>query len=70
MRRERLVDYEEKIFDQRRIISDKEGFFESLLRPKKKRLPSQTVEEFQEARAREREAEEKQKVETLIKELA
>ncbi len=54
VRRERLVDYEEKIFDQRRIISDKEGFFESLLRPKKKRLPSQTVEEFQEARARER----------------
>ena len=47
VRRERLSDYEEKIYDQRRIISDKEGFFESLLRPKKKRLQHQTAEEFQ-----------------------
>ena len=44
VRRERLADYEEKIYDQRRIISDKEGFFESLLRPKKKRLPMQTAD--------------------------
>jgi hypothetical protein len=70
VRRERLADYEEKIYDQRRIISDKEGFFESLLRPKKKRLPTQTAEEFQETRAREREAEERAKGEQLLKELA
>ena len=46
MRRERLADYEEKIYDQRRIIADKEAFFENLLRPKKKKTSDQTMEEF------------------------
>ena len=27
VRRERLVEYEEKIYDQKRIITDKETFF-------------------------------------------
>lgn len=70
VRRERLADYEEKIYDQRRIISDKEGFFESLLRPKKKRLQHQTAEEFQEIRAKEKESEERTKTELLLKELS
>ena len=47
VRRERLVEYEEKIYDQKRIITDKETFFESLLRPKRKRPSYQTPEEFQ-----------------------
>ena len=51
------MEYEEKIYDQRRIVSDKEVFFEALLRPKKKRLPEQTVEEFQEMRNKEKEEE-------------
>ncbi len=70
VRRERLADYEDKIYDQRRIISDKEAFFESLLRPKKKRLPTQTADEFQEQRARERDAEERSKIEVLTRELS
>lgn len=38
-------------------------FFETLMRPKKKRQAHQTVEEFQEIRVREKEEEEKQKME-------
>ena len=53
VRRERLAEYEEKILDQRRLISDKESFYENLLRPKKKRPPHMTPEEFQEARRKE-----------------
>jgi hypothetical protein len=41
-----------------------------LLRPKKKRLPNQTADEFQEARARDREADERAKTEVLLKELS
>lgn len=52
VRRERLMEYEEKIYDQRRIISDKETFFEALLKPKKKKNPKQTSEEFQEMKAK------------------
>ena len=68
VRRERLTDYEEKIYDQRRIVADKEAFFENLLRPKKKRASHQTMEEFQEARAREKEQEERTKIEMMNRE--
>lgn len=70
VRTERLADYEEKIYDQRRIIADKEGFFEALLRPRRKRPPQQTAEEFQESRARERDQEDRSKSELLGRELA
>lgn len=53
VRRERLAEYEEKILDQRRLISDKETFYENLLRPKKKRPAHMTPEEFQDARRKE-----------------
>lgn len=53
MRKERLVEYEEKIYDQRRLISDKEAFYEGLLKPRKKRPAHMTVEEFQSQRRQE-----------------
>ena len=49
-------------------MADKEAFFESLLRPKKKRATHQTMEDFQEMRAREKDAEERHKYDVLAKE--
>ena len=44
------MEYEDKIYDQRRLISDKEAFYEGLLKPRKRRPPHVTVEEFQKIR--------------------
>lgn len=70
MRRERLTEYEDKILDQRRLISDKEAFYENLLRPKKKRPPHMTLEEFQEARRKEISDEENRKFNMLKNEVS
>ena len=53
MRRERLMEYEEKIYDQRRLISDKEAFYENLLRPKRKKPNGVSNEEYADMRRKE-----------------
>jgi hypothetical protein len=68
VRRERLSEYEEKIYDQRRLISDKEAFYEALLKPRKKRPAHMTIEEFQLQRRQELMMEERRNLKRLEEE--
>lgn len=70
VRRERLVEYEEKIYDQRRLISDKEAFYEALLKPRRKRPAHMTIEEFQTQRRQEFMMEERKNLKRLEEETA
>lgn len=69
VRRERLVQYEEKIYDQRRLISDKETFYDGLLKPRRKRPAHMTVEEFHSQRRQEIIAEERKNIKRLEQEV-
>lgn len=68
VRRERLVEYEDKIYDQRRLIADKETFYDGLLKPRRRRPAHMTIEEFHSMRRQEIITEERRNLKRLDEE--
>lgn len=60
-----MIEYEEKIYDQRRLIADKELFYDGLLKPRKRRPAHMTIEEFQNQRRQELMADDKKNLKRL-----
>ncbi len=63
-----MLEYEDKIYDHRRLICDKESFYDSLIKPKMKRPPGMTNEQYQEYKLKEVQNEERENFKQLEEE--